>query len=211
MTTDTITKTEIVEKLEGDWKFVERALLFIADRQTDIERLTKSTLYKNYRGLSVPLARIGTDLAETLRTDGLFSWQDISNAIEVCAYHWRQSGMLMLMEQGFTMEEAAYMLYPIKTPRRAPRPARGREERLVNYRAWAELIEIELDQAYQQELYAELRERQLAELEALMPKPLPVLAPVAEQTIVSVETLTPVRKCYDEIFIEGVGVERIAC
>lgn len=212
MATETITKDEVVARLEGDWQFVERAILFVADRQTDIERVTRATIYKNQRGLSVPLARIGTDLAERLRDGGAFSWQDILNAVEVCTYHWRQAGILMLMEQGFSLEDAVYCVYPIKTPRRAPRPARGREERLVDRDAWTLLVEVELDQKYQRELMAELRERQLAEINAeiaALTDTRHELVCLTEREILSVTTIrrhaAEILKL-EEVFVEGIGV-----
>lgn len=178
---DTITKGEVVARLERDWKFVERAILFLDERQTEIERATHSTIYKNRMGLSVPLARIGTALAESIRMGAPISWESIANAIEVCSYHWRQAGMLMLMDMGLSIEDAALCVYPIKTPRRAPRASGRGEEKLVNRDVWAFLVEIELDQQYQREL--------LTSLEGGVRPALPY---------------KPV-----EMFIEGVGV--IAC
>jgi hypothetical protein len=204
-----ITKSEVVERLEGDWSFASRALLFITDRQTDIELAAKATIYKNHRGLCVPLARIGTDLADAVRSGAALTWQDILHTIEVCSYHWRQAGMLMLMDQGFTIQEAAYMLYPIKTPRTAPRAARSAE---VDRARWALQVEVELDQAYQAELHEERVRRQLAAVEALVPTNLPVPTLVSEETIATVQTLATARVCrMEELYVEGIGLELVAC
>lgn len=173
---DTITKGEVVARLERDWKFVERAILFLDERQTDIERATHSTIYKNRMGLSVPLARIGMTLAESIRMGAPISWEGISNAVEVCSYHWRQAGMLMLMDMGLTIEDAALCVYPIKTPRRAPRGSRGREEKLVDRDAWMLLVEIELDQQYQRELLLSLRPAEPRQLEEMFIEGLGVVA-----------------------------------
>lgn len=161
-----ITKDEVVERVMTDARFLGRAILFLDERQEEIERVTCSTIFKNRRGLSVPLARLGHELAEMLRTDGYLSWEGLSNALDVATYHWRQVGMLMLMEMGLDVHEAYAAMYPVKTPRRAPRPkTRAFDERSFREAivAWAEVDIAQAHSADAIELANTLRWRRVFE------------------------------------------------
>lgn len=159
-----ITKDEVKTRVESDPRFLARAILFLDERQDEIERVTASTIFKNRRGLSVPLARLGHDLAETLRTEGFLSWEGYVNAIDVVIYHWRQTGMLMLMEMGLDVHEAYAAMYPVKTPRRAPR-SRAKEFNETAFReaivAWAEVDIAQSNTVEAIELASEIRMRQV--------------------------------------------------
>lgn len=138
-----ITKDEVVSKVSENVAFLGRAILFLDERQEEIERATSSTIFKNRRGLSVPLARVGHDLADTIREQGYLSWEGLASAVDVASYHWRQVGMLMLMEMGLDVHEAYSAMYPVKTPRRAPRARGHREFNEASFReavvSWAEV------------------------------------------------------------------------
>ena len=76
----TWTKTEIKEKLATDAYWLSRGILAIHARQTDDERNSKRTKYKNRMGFASPDARFLSSLAEWIKRGGHLTERQIAAA-----------------------------------------------------------------------------------------------------------------------------------
>jgi len=85
-----LTKAQIKEQLLTETDFVHTACLILAGRQTDDERETKDTKWKNRRGFMSSHAKFGTEMAEKLAAGEELSEEQESKLSSVVCHYTKQ-------------------------------------------------------------------------------------------------------------------------
>jgi len=100
-----VTKAQVAERLKTDTSFCLEALQVLVRRQTDDERETSSTKWKNRRGLMSSHAVRGTAIAAKLASGEELSPEETDRACEIASHYVKQLTAHYRAEQEVALDE----------------------------------------------------------------------------------------------------------